>query len=183
MDEFTPCVREALHGLNIKSLTLSSKEWGELHAESLNQSLSSLKRLEILGIGVTEDSPGLWKALHGLNIKSLRLDGLKGEGLRINHLEPLSHSLSSLEQMKKLTIHVQKDSPWEAIYGLNIEYLNLRIYDNRGELHEESLSQSLSSLMRLQKLEIHVDEDITGYWDSFYGLNIKKLRVFCKCKV
>ncbi|KAH3778467.1 hypothetical protein DPMN_179926 [Dreissena polymorpha] len=51
LDELTPCVWEALHGLNIKSLTLSRKEWGELHAESLTQLLSSLKRLETLGIG------------------------------------------------------------------------------------------------------------------------------------
>ncbi|KAH3771093.1 hypothetical protein DPMN_172395 [Dreissena polymorpha] len=183
MDELTPCLWEALRGLNIKSLTLSSKEWGELHAESLTQSLSSLKRLETLAIVMTGDSPGLWKALHGLNIKSLRLDGWKGEGLRINHSESLTQSLSSLAQMEKLTIHVQKDSPWEALYGLNIKYLNLRIDDNRGELHEESLSQSLSSLMRLQILDIHVAEDITGLWEAFYGLNIKKLRVFCKCRV
>ncbi|KAH3770645.1 hypothetical protein DPMN_171937 [Dreissena polymorpha] len=183
MDELTPCVWDALRGLNIKSLTLSSKEWGELHAESLTQLLSSLKRLETLGIGGTEDSPDLWKALHGLNIKSLRLDGLKGEGLRINHSESLSQSLSSLAQMENLIIHVQKDSPWEALYGLNIEYLYLRIYDNTGELHEESLSQSLSSLMRLQILAIHVVEDITGLWDFFYSLNIKKLRVFCNCIV
>ncbi|KAH3770664.1 hypothetical protein DPMN_171956 [Dreissena polymorpha] len=183
MDEFIPCLWKAVHGLNIKSLTLSSREWGELHAESLTQSLSSLKRLETLEIGMSQDSPGLWKALHGLNIKSLTLDGLKGKGLRINHSESLTQSLSSLAQMEKLTIHVQKDSPWEALYGLNIKYLNLRIDDSRGELHEESLSQSLSSLMRLQKLDIRVDSDITGLWDSFYGLNIKKLRVFCKCRV
>ncbi|XP_052233056.1 uncharacterized protein LOC127845917 [Dreissena polymorpha] len=179
MDEFIPCLWKAVHSLNIKSLTLSSREWGELHAESLTQSLSSLKRLETLEIGMSQDSPGLWKALHGLNIKSLTLDGLKGKGLRINHSESLTQSLSSLAQMEKLTIHVQKDSPWEALYGLNIKYLNLRIDDSRGELHVESLSQSLSSLMRLQKLDIRVDSDITGLWDSFYGLNIKKLRVFC----
>ncbi|KAH3771056.1 hypothetical protein DPMN_172356 [Dreissena polymorpha] len=187
MDELTPCVWEALRGLNIKSLALGSRERGELHAESLTQSLSSLKRLETLGIGVTEDSPGLWKALHGLNIKGLRLDGWKGEGLRINHSHSLPQSLSSLMRLQKLDIHVAEDSTglWEALHGLNIKSLRLDGWKGEGLRinHSHSLSQSLSSLMRLQKLDIHVAEDSTGLWEAFYGLNINKLRVFCKGRV
>ncbi|KAH3798740.1 hypothetical protein DPMN_152343 [Dreissena polymorpha] len=85
--------------------------------------------------------------------------------------------------MAKLSIWVHKNSPREALYCLNIEYLSLIIYDNTEELREESLSQSLSSLIRLQQLIINVDEDIPGLWEALYGRNIKKLGVFVKCKV
>ena len=61
---------EAVHGLSIKSMTLTF--WNERLdvklEESLMESLSSLKQLETLSIDMY-DSPGLWKALNGLNIK------------------------------------------------------------------------------------------------------------------
>ncbi|KAH3853861.1 hypothetical protein DPMN_096396 [Dreissena polymorpha] len=41
------------------------------HVSSLYKLLSSLKQLEKLSVIVNNDSPGLWEALHGLNIKSL----------------------------------------------------------------------------------------------------------------
>ncbi|KAH3771169.1 hypothetical protein DPMN_172471 [Dreissena polymorpha] len=127
MDELTPCVLEALHGLNIKSLTLSSKEWGELHAESLTQLLSSLKRLETLGICVTEDSPGLWKALHGQNIKSLSLSGVrKSSGIDVKHAETFSQSLSSLTQLETLTLHVHTYIALQVPQSL--KYLNIYSY-------------------------------------------------------
>ncbi|XP_052229399.1 uncharacterized protein LOC127843705 isoform X3 [Dreissena polymorpha] len=177
MDELTPCVWEALRGLNIKSLTLSSRKWGELHAESLTQSQSSLKRLETLGIGVTEDSPGLWKALHGLNIKSLRLDGWKGEGLRINHSQSLSQSLSSLMRLQKLDIHVAEDSTglWEAFYGLNIN--KLRVFCKGRVKYKESLSHLLPSLTRLETLSIGADEACPGLWEALQGLSVKSLTI------
>ncbi|KAH3770951.1 hypothetical protein DPMN_172251 [Dreissena polymorpha] len=124
MDELTPCVWEALRGLNIKSLTLSSKEWGEWHAESLTQSLSSLKRLETLGIGMSQDSPGLWKALHGLNIKSLSLSCVrKSSGIDVKHAETFSQSLSSLTQLETLTLHVHTYIALQVPQSL--KYLNI----------------------------------------------------------
>ncbi|KAH3771150.1 hypothetical protein DPMN_172452 [Dreissena polymorpha] len=177
MDELTPCVWEALRGLNIKSLTLSSRKWGDCHAESLTQSQSSLKRLETLGIGVTEDSPGLWKALHGLNIKSLRLDGWKGEGLRINHSHSLSQSLSSLMRLQKLDIHVAEDSTglWEAFYGLNIN--KLRVFCKGRVKYKESLSHLLPSLTQLETLSIGADEACPGLWEALQGLSVKSLTI------
>ncbi|KAH3770989.1 hypothetical protein DPMN_172289 [Dreissena polymorpha] len=183
MDELTPCVWEALRGLNIKSLTLSSKERGELHAESLTQLLSSLKRLETLGIGVTEDSPDLWKALHGLNIKSLRLDGWKDrdswrmEGLRINHSHSLSQSLSSLMRLQKLDIHVAEDITglWEAFYGLNIK--KLRVYSKCRVKYKESLYHLLPSLTRLETLSIGAKEACPGLWEALKGLSVRSLTI------
>ncbi|KAH3710685.1 hypothetical protein DPMN_070177 [Dreissena polymorpha] len=61
--------------MNIKSLSLSAK-FGVLnvdHVESMSQSLSSLRHLETLSIVVNKNKPGLWEALHRLNIKSLSL--------------------------------------------------------------------------------------------------------------
>ncbi|KAH3770600.1 uncharacterized protein LOC127843703 [Dreissena polymorpha] len=202
MVELTPCVWEALRGLNIKSLTLSSRELGGYHAKSLTQSLSSLKRLETLEIGVDELTPCQfmgcsscqfmgcsWDALHGLNIKSLTLSSRELGGY---HAKSLTQSLSSLKRLETLRIGVTEDSPglWKALHGLNIKSLSLNgkkrvtwTGDGLRINHSESLSQSLSSLMRLQILDIHVAEDITGLWEAFYGLNIKKLRVFCTCRV
>ncbi|XP_052233042.1 uncharacterized protein LOC127845905 [Dreissena polymorpha] len=177
MDELTPCVWEALRGLNIKSLTLSSRKWGGYHAESLTQLLSSLKRLETLGIDVTEDSPGLWKALHGLNIKSLRLDGWKGEGLRINHSQSLSQLLSSLMRLQILDIHVAEDITglWEAFYGLNIK--KLRVFCKCRVKYKESLSHLLPSLTRLETLRIGADEACPGLWEALKGLSVKSLTI------
>ncbi|KAH3770557.1 uncharacterized protein LOC127845918 [Dreissena polymorpha] len=177
MDELTPCVWEALRGLNIKSLTLSSRKWGELHAESLTQSQSSLKRLGTLGIGVDEDSPGLWKALHGMNIKSLNLGGWEGEGLRINHSQSLSQSLSSLMRLQKLDIHVAEDSTglWEAFYGLNIN--KLRVFCKGRVKYKESLYHLLQSLTRLETLSIDADEACPGLWEALKGLSVKSLTI------
>ncbi|KAH3770972.1 hypothetical protein DPMN_172272 [Dreissena polymorpha] len=177
MDELTPGVWEALRGLNIKSLTLSRKEWGELHAESLTQLLSSLKRLETLGIGGTEDSPDPWKALHGLNIKSLRLDGWQGEGLRINHSEPLSQSLSSFMRLQKLDISVDEDITglWEAFYGLNIK--KLCVFCNCIGKYKESLSHLLASLSRLETLSIGANEACPGLWEALKCLSVKSLTI------
>ncbi|KAH3770582.1 hypothetical protein DPMN_171871 [Dreissena polymorpha] len=176
MRELTPCVWEALHGLNIKSLTLSSREWGELHAESLTQSLSSLKRLETLGIRVHDDSPGLWKALHGLNIKSLILEGMY-RGLRINLSQSLSQSLSSLMRLQKLDIHVDTDTTglWATFYGLNIK--KLRVYGDCIVNYKESLYHLLQSLTRLETLSFDADVACPGLWEALKGLSVKSLTI------
>ncbi|KAH3710686.1 hypothetical protein DPMN_070178 [Dreissena polymorpha] len=92
MNDETPGLWNALHGLNIKSLSLSAK-FGVLNVdrvESMLQSLSSLTQLETLSIGVIENTPGLWNALHGLNIKSL---GAKFGVLNVDHVESMPQSL------------------------------------------------------------------------------------------
>ncbi|KAH3786534.1 hypothetical protein DPMN_164641 [Dreissena polymorpha] len=60
-----------------------------------------------LSICVSEEMPGLWGALRSLNINKLSLSGC----LRVNNVELLSNSLSSLTQLKTLSIIVEKDSP------------------------------------------------------------------------
>ncbi|KAH3774668.1 hypothetical protein DPMN_176054 [Dreissena polymorpha] len=63
----------------------------------------------MLRIAVQYDSPGLWEALHGLHIKSLILAGVLS-GLRVEHTESLSQTLSSLTQLESLSIRVDEDS-------------------------------------------------------------------------
>ncbi|XP_052250621.1 uncharacterized protein LOC127857915 isoform X2 [Dreissena polymorpha] len=104
----SPGLWEALHGLNIKSLSLSSGRGylKEHNADSMSQSLSSLTHLDTLSIEVKDDSPGLWKALHGLNIKSLILKDRHGY-LNVKHAETIAQSLSSLKQLEKLSIFLR----------------------------------------------------------------------------
>ncbi|KAH3769870.1 hypothetical protein DPMN_171151 [Dreissena polymorpha] len=78
----------------------------------------------MLSICVSEEIPGMWGALCGLNIKRL---SLQVEFDRVNNVELLSQSLSSLTQLKTLSISVQTDSPGllEALRGLNIKSLSV----------------------------------------------------------
>ncbi|KAH3788646.1 hypothetical protein DPMN_166793 [Dreissena polymorpha] len=197
IDKARPGLWEALRGLNISSLSLKCTV-GNLkvaHEESLSQSLSSLTQLETLSIDGSEDSPGLWEALRGLNIKNLSLGGIyrvnnveslsnslssltQRRGGRVDHEESLSQSLSSLTQLETLSIDVhEEDSPGllEALRGLNIKSLSLRITRRGGTVdHEVSLSPSLSSLTQLETLSVDVFEDSRGMWEAFLRLNIKK---------
>ncbi|KAH3788665.1 hypothetical protein DPMN_166812 [Dreissena polymorpha] len=170
---------KALCGLNISSLSLGCALGGltVAHEESLSQSLSSLTQLETLSIDVYENSPGLWVALLGLNIRSLSLIITRGGGTG-DHVEPFSQSLSSLTQLETLSIDVYEDSPglWEALRGLNIKSLSLRITRTGGTVnHLEPLSQSLSSLTQLETLSIDVYADSPGLLEAFSGLYIKSL--------
>ncbi|KAH3710807.1 hypothetical protein DPMN_070302 [Dreissena polymorpha] len=180
----SPGLWEALHGLNIKSLSLSCRygkfRYGKLnvnYADSMSQSLLSLTHLDTLSIELDDDSPGLWKALHGLNIKSLSLGGWCG-GFNVKYADSMSQSLSSLTHLDTLSIKVKDDSPglWEALHGLNIKSLSLS--SGRGYLKEhnaDSMSQSLSSLTHLDTLSIEVKDDSPGLWKALHGLNIKSL--------
>ncbi|KAH3712974.1 hypothetical protein DPMN_072736 [Dreissena polymorpha] len=166
---------DALKGLPIKSLRLFSEFTG--HEEALSRSLSSLTHLETLCISVSEDSPGLWMALYGLNIKNLSLGEVLNV-LKVNHEESLSQSLSSLKQLEKLSIRISEDGPglWKALHGLNIK--SLSICGELGGLkvnHEQSLSQSLTSIPYLETLYIEVQNDSIGLWETLCGLNIKSL--------
>ncbi|KAH3778626.1 hypothetical protein DPMN_180095 [Dreissena polymorpha] len=57
--EDSPDLWEALHGLSIKSLSLSI-EWKRNLTESLSQSLLSFTQMDTLSISVKKDSPSLW---------------------------------------------------------------------------------------------------------------------------
>ncbi|KAH3692291.1 hypothetical protein DPMN_194741 [Dreissena polymorpha] len=104
---------EAIHGLNIKSLSLSL--WLSLHPwwegpvdfpkELVSQTLSSIRQLEQLSMCVT-DFPGLWEAIRGLNIKSLSLSGCAG--FDIKHAESFFETLSSLKQLETLTLYLKR---------------------------------------------------------------------------
>ncbi|XP_052250714.1 uncharacterized protein LOC127857964 isoform X2 [Dreissena polymorpha] len=181
VDYYSPGLWGALHGLNIKSLSLSGSKDGGLkvnYADSMSQSLSSLTHLDTLSIKVDDDSPGLWEALHGLNIKSLSLSGSVYRGLNVNYADSMSQSLSSLTHLDTLSIVVYVDSPGlrKALHGLNIKSLSLNAW--RGYLKEHnanSMSQSLLSLTHLDTLSIKVDVDSPGLWQALHGLNIKSL--------
>ncbi|KAH3795460.1 hypothetical protein DPMN_149012 [Dreissena polymorpha] len=172
---------KALHGLNIKSLSLSLIDgYGDLnvkYTDSMSQSLLSLTHLDTLSIEVDDDSPGLWKALRGLNIKSLSLSGGYG-GLNVNYADSMTQSLSSLIHLDTLSIEVDDDSPglWKALHGLNIISLSLSgRYGGLNVNYADSMSQSLSSLIHLDTLSIEVDDDSPGLWKALHGLNIKRL--------
>ncbi|KAH3710779.1 hypothetical protein DPMN_070274 [Dreissena polymorpha] len=179
---------QALRGLNIISLSLSGLYGGFSvdYVDSMSQSLLSLTHLDTLSIEVDVDSPGLWKALHGLNIKSLSLSGryvylsLGGPDRYIseNYADSMSQSLLSLTHLDTLSIEVDVDSPglWKALHGLNIKSLSLS--GGRGYLKEhnaDSMSQSLLSLTHLDTLSIEVNDDSPGLWKALHGLNIKSL--------
>ncbi|XP_052225986.1 uncharacterized protein LOC127841300 isoform X2 [Dreissena polymorpha] len=172
---------KALHGLNIKSLSLSIMQdvWNVDHEESLSQSLSSLTQLETLSIEVTYDSPGPWKALHGLNIKSLSLSLIKMHGgLNVAREESLSQALSSLTKLETLSIKVWYDSPslWKTLHGLNIKSLSLRgKWGGLNVYHDESLSKSLTSLTQLETVTLYVQT----YHQIELPQSLKYLNIYC----
>ncbi|KAH3861073.1 hypothetical protein DPMN_024001 [Dreissena polymorpha] len=175
--KYSPVFLEALRGLHIKSLSLSQqiyRSWN--HEKTLLQSLSSLTHLETLSIEMCEDSPGLWEALRGLNIKSLSVKKCNS----LNYVELRSQSFSSLTHLETLSIEVYKDSPglWEALHGLNIKTLSLSQLDLRMPRnwdHEETRSQSLSSLTKLETLTICVPK----YIDIQLPKSLKYLNIYC----
>ncbi|KAH3820404.1 uncharacterized protein LOC127832627 [Dreissena polymorpha] len=171
-----PDLLEALCGLHIKSISLLGR--GEHlkgnRVSALCYFLSSLKQIDKLYVIVNNDSPGLWKAFHGLNIKSLSLGG----GLRcvrVNHVSALAQLLASLIHLDTLSIEVSEDSPglWEALRDLNITRLSLNWSDSGGEV--SALSQSLASLTRLETLSIKLLKYSQGQWETLRGLNITNL--------
>ncbi|XP_052225974.1 uncharacterized protein LOC127841292 [Dreissena polymorpha] len=175
-----PYLLKALHGLNVKkslSLSIMQGGWNVDHEESLSQSLSSLTQLETLSIEVKYDSPSLWKALHGLNIKSLSLSGMLG-GFNVENVELQSQALSSLTKLETLSIRVRYDSPslWKALHGLNIKSLSLRGYwGGLNVYHDESLSKSLTSLTQLETVTLYVKT----YHQIELPQPLKYLNIYC----
>ncbi|KAH3770277.1 hypothetical protein DPMN_171561 [Dreissena polymorpha] len=126
VDKTNPDLWEALHGLSIKSLSMSlgSKyiDFNLNYAESIKKSLLSLTELDTLSIIAKKDSPGLCETLNCLNIKRLSLSGEK-RGLRVDHAESLSQSLSSLTQLETLTLHLNTYIALQVPRSL--KYLNI----------------------------------------------------------
>ncbi|XP_052272001.1 uncharacterized protein LOC127872705 [Dreissena polymorpha] len=174
-----PDLLEALCGRNINSLSLygSGEHLEVKNVSALCRSLSSLKQLDKLDVIVNNDTPGLWQALHGLNIKSLSLSG--GEtGLIVHHVSALAQILASLIHLETLSIKVSEYNPclWEAIHGLNIKCLSLC---NLGQLdHISSLSQSLASLTNLETLCVKFScAGVPRLLETGCGLNITCLSI------
>ncbi|KAH3844063.1 hypothetical protein DPMN_086314 [Dreissena polymorpha] len=172
-----PDLLEALCGRNINSLCLygSGEHLEVKNVSALSRSLSSLKQLDKLDVIVNNDCPGLWQALHGLNIKSLSLSG--GEtGLIVNHVSALAKLLASLIHLETLSIKVSEYNLCllEAIHGLNIKCLSLCNLDQLDNI--SSLSKSLASLTMLETLCVKF------FWadvllETVCGLNITCLSI------
>ncbi|KAH3718520.1 uncharacterized protein LOC127856012 [Dreissena polymorpha] len=127
----------------------------------------------------------LLDALHGLNIKTLHLGGTEIDfGKNPNLI--VSHSLSSLTELKTLKLNVNYDYDsglWTALDSLIINNLSLSLSDSKftefEDLtetvgHASSLSQSLASLTQLITLRVLVktNNDCPGLWRALNGLNI-----------
>ncbi|KAH3859718.1 hypothetical protein DPMN_102540 [Dreissena polymorpha] len=179
IEEDSPNLLKALHGLNIKTLCL--REDLDVHHSDLSKVFSSLTHLETLSIETLAwfVTSYLWKALHGLNIKTLCLRSAL-EDLAMHHVIECSQSLSSLTHLETLCIDLCCGSSllWKALHGLNIK--SLRMGAMSGGLnveHVECQSQSLSSLTHLETLSITARFDSPGLWKALHGLNIKSLSI------
>ncbi|XP_052272018.1 uncharacterized protein LOC127872720 isoform X2 [Dreissena polymorpha] len=174
-----PDLLEALCGRNINSLCLygSGEHLEVKNVSALCRSLSSLKQLDKLDVIVNNDCPGLWQALHGLNIKSLSLSGGK-TGLIVHHVSALAQLLASLIHLETLSIKVSEYNLclWEAIHGLNIKCLSLCFL---GQVdHISSLSQSLASLTNLETLCVKFScAGVPRLLETGCGLNITCLSI------
>ncbi|KAH3770443.1 hypothetical protein DPMN_171730, partial [Dreissena polymorpha] len=126
VDRTNPDLWEALHGLSIKSLSMSLGsnfvDFNLNYAESIKKSLLSLTQLDTLSIIAKTDNPGLCETLNGLNIKRLSLSGEK-RGLRVDHAESLSQWLLSLTQLETLTLHLNTYIALQVPRSL--KYLNI----------------------------------------------------------
>ncbi|KAH3797111.1 hypothetical protein DPMN_150686 [Dreissena polymorpha] len=122
---------------------------------------------------INKESLSLWKAVHGMNIKNLRL-----QGVNVNHTESMLQSLSSFTQLETLSVHMCHNSPnlWKGIRGLNIKSLSLSGLLGLMDVNQvESLSQSLCSFKHLETLSIGMCNNSPNLWKGVRGLNIKSL--------
>ncbi|KAH3783298.1 hypothetical protein DPMN_161233 [Dreissena polymorpha] len=130
---------EALHGLNIKSLSLGDKDgcftFDVNHVQFVCVFfLSSLTHLETLCIENDYDVFSQRHGYHGLNIKSLSLSGVC-EGLTVNRVESLTQ-LTKLDTLK-ITVFEDNTSLWEVLFGRYIKSLSLiDTYEDSGLNHK-----------------------------------------------
>ncbi|KAH3854506.1 hypothetical protein DPMN_097049 [Dreissena polymorpha] len=151
---------KALNGINIKLLSLKGvdKGFSVNHVQSMSETLTSLTHLYKICIALSNEGPCLWESLYGLNIKSLILRSERTV-LTVKKVESFSASLKSLNQLDKITIEMNTDSPglWEALCGIHIKRLYLTGCSGGLEVnHAESMSQSLASFTQLESLWIEV---------------------------
>ncbi|KAH3781008.1 hypothetical protein DPMN_158833 [Dreissena polymorpha] len=169
-----PDLLTALHGLNIKGLSLCGS------GESLDRNqvlllvtlLTSLEQLEYLCIYVNNDSLGLWFALKFLNIKILDIS-FRCEGFKVNHAAYLATLLPSLKNLETIQFHVTDDMSvlLEVLYGLKIK--SLKCYERQYPgLLEIDLTYYSSGL-----LEAHNSLNVRSlclqlYWDDSTAMNM-----------
>ncbi|KAH3718388.1 hypothetical protein DPMN_061191 [Dreissena polymorpha] len=123
-------------------------------------------------ITINDDSPYIWKVLHGLNIKTLCLSGDLRD-LDVHHVE-WSRSLSSLTHLETLEIETTQVNLFKALHGLNIKSLSID-QSHINVDYVDSCSQSLASLKHLETLSIKASNNINGLWKALHGLAIKRL--------
>ncbi|XP_052215574.1 uncharacterized protein LOC127834047 [Dreissena polymorpha] len=181
---YSPGVWAALHGLHIKCLSMSGKydSSAEEHVVLISWSLFSLTQLETLNLDISNASLGIWRALHGLNIKNLNLCGTFNSTARA-HASLISQSLSSLSQLETFSMDINNGrcGLWKALHGLNIKSLSLKgcINSSAKEL-VLSLSHSLASLTQLETMSLEFSENSLGMLEALYFLNIKSLILNCR---
>ncbi|KAH3783205.1 hypothetical protein DPMN_161137 [Dreissena polymorpha] len=176
-----PCLMDAMNGLPIKSLSLfGSGEGLDInHVASLHKLLSSLKQLKKLSVLESNDSPGLWEALHGLNIKSLSM-----KDTDVHNLLSFAQFLASLTHLETLNITLEYRRLFylcDALHGLKIKSLGLNnsIADVMQTLAVNPSSWLFQSLTQLETLTIEMmyapDFEAPAFFQALHGLNIKSL--------
>ncbi|KAH3808666.1 hypothetical protein DPMN_137023 [Dreissena polymorpha] len=179
MFDLVPSQWKALHGLNIKNLSLCGmlNSLAKSHVFWFSQSLSSLTQLETLSMEMYDNNSGLLIGLHDLNIKNL---SLTWKCSAMEHL--MSQSLSSLKQLETLSMEFIWYSPCllaalqAALHGLHIKCLSMSgKLDSSAEEHEVLFSRVLSSLTQLETLNLEISNASSGIWRALRGLNIKNL--------
>ncbi|KAH3786591.1 hypothetical protein DPMN_164698 [Dreissena polymorpha] len=167
---------EALYGLNINRLCLcgSAKSLEVNRVSLLFKSLSSLSQLEEMCINVENDSPGLWEALYGLNIKRLNIS-IESTCLHIKHISSWLTFLSSLKQLKELSMYVALDFH-DIFDGLTNFSPTVKCVGGAMK-RKEFMSLSVLSLPPLETLTLYVYE----YHDIWFDVppTLKYLTIHC----
>ncbi|XP_052214660.1 uncharacterized protein LOC127833435 isoform X2 [Dreissena polymorpha] len=184
-------VRCTLKNCRITSSVQGSDTYTDVDMTVLNNTLE---------MEVTIDSPGLWEALHSLNIKSLGLESFDHKCVK--HWELLSQSLSSLTQLGTLSIHTKmrtyivKQSPQSLKY-LNIfcetllpsqlrelidtlractQTIECKLEFGITSSVQESDTKTVVDMTVLNNtLQMYVRKDSPGLWEALHSLNIKSL--------
>ncbi|KAH3824830.1 hypothetical protein DPMN_126683 [Dreissena polymorpha] len=178
-----PVLLEALHSLNIKSLSLSGRLdslKGE-HGKLLSHALSSLNKLETLILEVDikrfEDNICLLEALRGILISSL---SVRLDRLTMKDASELSHSLLSLKQLETLALEFISPFRRGTRYGVHIKSLSLSgRLDSFEREHVKLLSHSLLSMNQLgallMELSIGISQNNVCMLEALCGLHVKSL--------
>ncbi|KAH3824890.1 hypothetical protein DPMN_126746 [Dreissena polymorpha] len=179
----SPFLWEALHSLQIKSLSLSgSLNHSKEHVRLVSQSLLSLTQLEKLSIDLRREKFDanifMCESLCGLHIKSLTLSlSLSLYRLTGQDVSELSHSLSSLEQLEVLSLDISDDSNkpglWKVLHGLHIKNLSLNCFFGKFTKEQVlSLADALPTLTRLEILTMNcLDSSNPGLLEILRSLN------------